>query len=229
MLRGITERYIGGCTMIVTKSDNEFHFVTTGFLCSANGHVMTCAHAIDLQTPLFIARPQADLEFKPTNPKDTPYILNPLTVVQYDPINDVALLKADGITVSIPPNHWENFGDEREIPLGASVGYIGYPFGSKGLLTGKVSSAIISAKALSDQGTRTLQIDSSVNDGNSGGPLIDVSSGKIVGIISGRYSPSGSQATAWIGGTPIGQDSNISFAIGISYGVELMKAEGLYD
>ncbi|WIE52420.1 serine protease [Pseudomonas sp. GM17] len=228
MLRGIAARYIGGCHIIVTKSDKEINFITTGFLCSANGHIMTCAHAIDLQTPLFIARPEVDLEFQPPNSKDKRYIIAPLRVVQYDPINDVALLKADGIDVSIPHNHWEHFGDEREVPLGASVGYIGYPFASKGLLTGKISSAIISAKVLGEKGTRTLQIDSSVNDGNSGGPLIDVSSGKIVGIVSGRYSPSGSQPVAWIGGAPLGQESNISFAIGISYGIELMKADGLY-
>ncbi len=229
MLRGIVERYIGGCFMLVTKIDKGFNFVTSGFLCSANGHVMTCAHSIDLQTPLFIARPDIDLEFQPTDSSGRSYSLAPLTVVQYDPINDVALLKADGIEVTVPQNHLELFGDERQVPIGSSVGYIGYPFGSRGLLTGKVSSAIVSAKVLSNKNTRTLQIDSSVNDGNSGGPLIDVSSGRIIGIISGRYSPAGNQGIAWAAGVPLGQESNVSFAVGISYGLELMKAEGIYE
>lgn len=62
---------------------------------------------------------------------------------------------------------------------------------------------------------------------NSGGPLIDVSTGKIIGVVSGRFSPTGNSASVWIGNHAIGTESTISFATAVSHARELMKAEGL--
>lgn len=36
---------------------------------------------------------------------------------------------------------------------------------------------------------KLIQVDSRVNEGNSGGPLIDIERGKVVGIISMKYIP----------------------------------------
>lgn len=231
MLKELTTRFYNSTIIITKKVPNDFRYVTTAFVCSAKGYILTCAHAIELNAELFAAIPTSDEEFQLETGRI--YNMAPITIAQYDPINDVALLKIDqNVAFQCPPPSVV-LGSEIGIPIGSSVGYIGFPFASRGLQTGKVSSGIISAKALNGANTRTLQIDSQVNDGNSGGPLIDVSTQKIIGIISGRYSPVGSFSGVAIGGVggamPLGQDSNISYATGISYGIELMKAEGIYE
>ena len=93
----------------------------------------------------------------------------------------------------------------------------------------KVSNTIVSAKSLNHNQTRQIVLDSTVNDGNSGGPLFNVETGRIIGIISGRYSPSGTEALGWVSGMPLGQDSNISFATGISYAITLLNEEKSYE
>jgi serine protease Do len=77
---------------------------------------------------------------------------------------------------------------------------IGNPFG----LHETVTQGIVSAKgrrAMPDSGVEFLQTDAAVNQGNSGGPLINLK-GEIIGINSEIFSTS--QEGAWLG---------ISFAI----------------
>jgi serine protease Do len=81
---------------------------------------------------------------------------------------------------------------------------------------------------MSENGTKRLQLDSMVHNGTSGGPLYDVGSEKIVGIISGKQSPTGaSQGGVMIGNYALGQESSVAYATAIEYGIALMKQEGL--
>ncbi len=89
-------------------------------------------------------------------------------------------------------------GDSDEMRVGQMVFAIGNPFG----LQETVTQGIISAKgrrAISDNGVEFLQTDAAVNQGNSGGPLLNLR-GEIIGINSAIYSETG----GWLG---------ISFAI----------------
>ena len=106
---------------------------------------------------------------------------------------------------------------------------MGFPFGHLGLHTLKVSASVISSKVLSASGSRQLQIDALVHDGNSGGPLVQVRTGQVVGVILARFNPVGGTGVSVMvaGIQPVGTDSTISYAAGISYGIALMKSEGL--
>lgn len=228
MYKKIAQLYGNITFMLVTidEQNKQYNFVATAFVCSSNGYFITSAHTIKFNEKLGIMISRDINEFNFSKAEN----LNgfPVTVVGYDAINDVALLKCTvPITISLP-NPSEFIGDERSMMAGANVAYLGYPYGKRELETVKVSATIVSSKILTPSGTRTLQIDSSVNDGNSGGPLVDFETGKVVGIITGRFSPSGSIAVASIGGVPLGQESNISYAVGISYAIDLMKDEGIY-
>jgi S1-C subfamily serine protease len=118
-------------------------------------------------------------------------------------------------------------GRGETIPVGAVVGCLGIPFGARGLHTPKLTSSIVCGKSITEEGTKQLHIDANIHDGNSGGPIIEAASGQIVGIITGRFSPTGTTASIRIGEFGLGQESTISFGIPIEYGHMLMKEEGL--
>jgi len=91
-------------------------------------------------------------------------------------------------------------GDSDAVRVGQMVFAIGNPFG----LQESVTQGIVSAKgrrAMADSGVEYLQTDAAVNQGNSGGPLINLK-GEIIGINSAIFSTS--DDGAWLG---------ISFAI----------------
>lgn len=76
--------------------------------------------------------------------------------------------------------HIFELSDSASLSVGEQVVFMGYPFGSPHLTAhiGYVSSLHQS------NGVEIIQIDGSVNSGNSGGPLIDLKTGKVAGIIT---------------------------------------------
>jgi S1-C subfamily serine protease len=113
-------------------------------------------------------------------------------LVGASPEDDLAVLRID-----VP------FGRPPAVPIGASdnlqVGQkvlaIGNPFGLDHTLTTGIISAldrtIDTEDSHSIQGL--IQTDAAINPGNSGGPLLD-SAGRVVGINTAIYSPSGAYA-----------------------------------
>jgi S1-C subfamily serine protease len=106
-----------------------------------------------------------------------------------DPDTDVAVIKIEARRedlVLIP------MGSSEHLKVGQKVIAIGNPFGlGQTLTTGVISS--IGRTIRSSSGTQVedvIQTDASINPGNSGGPLID-SSGKMIGINSAIFSPTG--------------------------------------
>lgn len=207
------------------EPNNVVTFLGTGFFCDRRGYILTCAHTVNLTDKICFAANRTDESFIPMTLKRTGY--NRVKIVQFDPINDVALLKFE----SYAPLHFDVSTDLLETrsntSIGSSMAYLGYPFGQNGLHTLQVSSTIIGAKIISESNTKQFQLDAMVHEGNSGGPLFDVASGKIVGLISGRFSPVGNEGGMRFGTHIIGSESSISFATSIEYGIELLKSEGI--
>lgn len=223
MFKAIAQHHGGGCIMIVKKETEQVTFIGSGFLCHSQGYILTCAHTINLTDKLAIVAPQPLNEFNQLTLERVNTF--DVTVAQFDANNDVALLKiVNPSPLSVPANI---LGDEKIPQIGSSVCYIGFPFGQIGLHTIKISQSIISSKVKSQNRTNQFQLDAMVHEGNSGGPLIDLSSGQIIGIISGRFSPTGNGANIRIGNHALGTESSISYATSINYGKDLMIAEGL--
>ncbi|WP_084183119.1 trypsin-like peptidase domain-containing protein [Nevskia soli] len=223
MYRQIAQHGSGGCLMIVRHRENDVEFVCSGFLCHNAGYVLTCAHSISLTDKLSAVAAAPLNQFNPVTLQQV-HALD-LSIAQYDPQNDVALLKfVHSPEVTVPE---KLLGQEDGVQVGASVCYMGFPFGHSGLHTLKVSASIISAKVISSSASRQFQIDAMVHEGNSGGPLFELNTGQIIGIILGRFSPTGTGGGISIGNHPLGTESTISYAGSISYGRALLKAEGL--
>ncbi len=105
---------------------------------------------------------------------------------------DLAVLKIDAPTDLLFP---VPVGQSESLMVGQSVYAIGNPFGLDQTLTTGIISAlgreIESVAGIPIKGV--IQSDAAINPGNSGGPLLD-SSGKLIGVNTAIYSPSGASA-----------------------------------
>jgi Do/DeqQ family serine protease len=107
-------------------------------------------------------------------------------VVGADKLSDLALLKVDA--KDLP---YLNFGDSDRVRVGDVVLAIGNPLGIGQTVTAGIISAKGRRTGLSDGSFEDfLQTDAPINEGNSGGPLINVS-GEMIGINSQILSRSG--------------------------------------
>ena len=150
----------------------------SGFVIDPRGYILTNAHVIQgVQTVEVTLGDQSR---------------HPAKVVGSDPRNDIALLKIDPRgkpLVALP------LGDSRALRVGQRVLAIGNPFGFQSTLTTGVVSAL-GRTVQTDERTvidEAIQTDAAINRGNSGGPLLD-SHGRVVGINSAIFSPSGTTA-----------------------------------
>ena len=97
--------------------------------------------------------------------------------------------KAGGRPPALP------LGSSADLRVGQKVFAIGNPFGLDWTLTTGIVSAL--DRSLPGQGEalvqHLIQTDAAINPGNSGGPLLD-SAGRLIGINTAIYSPSGASA-----------------------------------
>ena len=105
---------------------------------------------------------------------------------------DLAVLKINAPARILTPI---KVGDSEGLKVGQSVFAIGNPFGLDQTLTTGIISALgreiksITGVPIND----VIQTDAAINPGNSGGPLLD-SSGRLIGVNTMIYSPSGASA-----------------------------------
>jgi S1-C subfamily serine protease len=113
-------------------------------------------------------------------------------LVGADPDQDLAVLRIDAPAERLQPIR---VGSSSDLQVGQSVYAIGNPFGFDFTLTTGVISGlgreITSVTNRKIQGV--IQTDAAINPGNSGGPLLD-SGGRLIGINTSIYSPSGAYA-----------------------------------
>jgi S1-C subfamily serine protease len=113
-------------------------------------------------------------------------------IVGVDPGKDIAVLKIDADSSFLFPIA---VGTSKGIKVGQQAMAIGNPFGLDHTLTVGVISGT-GREVRSPIGrpiTDVLQTDAAINPGNSGGPLLD-SSGRLIGMNTAIYSPSGASA-----------------------------------
>ena len=143
----------------------------SGFIIDPSGYVVTNNHVVenaDKVTVIF--------------QDDSKHVAK---VVGRDVKTDLALIKID----APQPLPYVQWGDSTAEQVGDWVLAVGNPFG----LGGTVSSGIISARGRdihSGPYDDFLQIDASINRGNSGGPTFSLD-GRVIGINTAIYSPNG--------------------------------------
>ena len=151
----------------------------SGFLWDDQGHVVTNFHVI-----------QGASQATVTLADSREY---PARLVGASPAHDLAVLKIETDLRRATP---VELGTSDNLQVGQHVFAIGNPFGLDWTLTTGVISAL-NRSLPNENGTRIIedliQTDAAINPGNSGGPLLD-SSGRLIGINTAIYSPSGASA-----------------------------------
>ena len=116
----------------------------------------------------------------------------PATIVGTAPDKDLAILHIDAPPQKLLPLP---IGQSANLKVGQKVLAIGNPFGlDQTLTTGVISGLGREIKSVTNRPiSDVIQTDASINPGNSGGPLLD-SAGRLIGINTAIYSPSGANA-----------------------------------
>lgn len=171
-------------TTQVMRQDFFFNVVPeegsgSGFVLDKEGHILTNYHVIEGAERIEVAFGDQ--------------LSAPADIVGYDARNDVAVLKVNLPAAALEP---VVLGESDNLQVGQWAIAIGNPFGQFGrtLTTGVISAL---GRALQGPDGRSIsgviQTDAAINKGNSGGPLLD-SSGRVIGINSAIFSPTGTSA-----------------------------------
>lgn len=151
----------------------------SGFIWDDAGHVVTNLHVIE-------GASQATVKL--ADGRDYQAAL-----VGASPAYDIAVLRI-GVGFKRPPP--VPVGTSSDLKVGQKVFAIGNPFGLDWTLTTGIVSALdrsLPGEAGGPAIDHLIQTDAAINPGNSGGPLLD-SAGRLIGINTAIYSPSGASA-----------------------------------
>ena len=142
----------------------------TGFIISSDGYICTNWHVVQNVDTVTVT--VSDKTFK-------------AEVIGLDKVTDIALLKIQG-QGNFKPVY---FGNSEDVKVGDFVVAIGNPFGLDKTFTSGVVSGT-GRKQLDETGNSHIQTDAAINQGNSGGPLINLD-GEVIGVNRAIYSSAG--------------------------------------
>ncbi len=150
----------------------------SGFVWDENGHIVTNWHVVKDAGAAHV-RLNDSRVYK-------------ASLVGASPEHDLAVLR---INVPLNRPHPVPIGTSADLQVGQKTLAIGNPFGLDYTLTTGIVSALNRSIDTEEGGAidNLIQTDAAINPGNSGGPLID-SAGRLIGINTAIYSPSGAYA-----------------------------------
>jgi len=144
----------------------------------------------------------------------------PFTVVGADPADDIAVVKAQGVSDLTPIS----IGSSKDLRVGQNVVAIGSPLGLQGTVTTGIISSLNRPVSTGDEQTgqqsvmSAIQTDAAINPGNSGGALVDMN-GNLIGVNS---------AIASLGGGPDSGGSQPG-SIGLGFAIPVDQAKRIAD
>lgn len=153
-----------GSVVSITASAQSGKSSGTGIVLSADGYLITNHHVIE-NAQVIAVQTSDDRQFQ-------------ASIIGSDEASDLAVLKVDA--TDLQP---AEFGDSGKLAVGDRVVAIGDPLGAqlRGTMTSGIVSAINRDLEVNDRTMTLIQTDAALNNGNSGGPLIN-QYGQVIGI-----------------------------------------------
>lgn len=185
-------------------------FAVAGNLVATNAHVVAPLRGVPESGVLVVRVPAGSGEGQ----------MRAATLYSNDEIHDLALLRIDG--PPLPPLALAESGTVRE---GAAIAFTGFPIGGvlgfspvthRGIVSAITSIAppSASARSLDEKQIRAIkagafqvfQLDATAYPGNSGGPLFDPETGRVLGVVNMVFIKGVKESA-------LSQPSGISYAI----------------
>ena len=153
-----------GSVVSISASAQSGKSSGTGIVLSADGYLITNHHVIE-NAQVIAVQTSDDRQFQ-------------ASIIGSDEASDLAVLKVDA--TDLQP---AEFGDSGKLAVGDRVVAIGDPLGAqlRGTMTSGIVSAINRDLEVNDRTMTLIQTDAALNNGNSGGPLINCY-GQVIGI-----------------------------------------------
>jgi S1-C subfamily serine protease len=167
------------------QSSGPVQGLGSGFVVSTDGHILTNAHVVENDGK---RASTVSVVFKTADGTESTKV--PATIVGVDETSDVALLKVD--PAKAPTLLALPLADSDAVQVGEPVVAIGNPLGYDFTVTSGIVSAT-DRNLQSPNGSvipNGIQTDAAINEGNSGGPLINAA-GEVIGINEQIASQSG--------------------------------------
>jgi len=168
----------------VRAGDERASGLGSGVVISDQGDILTALHVVD---------DAEEIRLTFADGSETT-----AQVVSTQPENDIAVLRADQLPGLLAP---AVLGNPNAMSVGDEAYAVGNPFGLYGSMSAGVISGFNRSFEAEDGDRRIdglMQIDASVNPGNSGGPLLN-RSGQVVGIVIGILNPTDDEFFVGIG------------------------------
>ncbi|MFN2471205.1 MAG: S1C family serine protease [Gaiellaceae bacterium] len=182
-IREIWERARTGVVQVSTRTTVEtqdpFGFnlepqvqqgLGSGFLIDKEGHIITNYHVVQ-----DVDEGGGDVTVSFSNNENME-----AKIVGRDPSTDLALLKVEAESRALRPLE---LGDSDSVQVGDEVVAIGNPLGYQRTVTAGIVSAV--GRAIQAPNTylidQVIQTDAAINQGNSGGPLLNAA-GRVIGV-----------------------------------------------
>jgi len=169
-------------SVIITKEVAEYDFfgfligseetevgAGSGFIVSSDGMILTNKHVVSDENAQYTVVTYDDKEY-------------PAKVLARDPVQDLAIIKIEGS--GFTPL---KLGSAADIQIGQTVIAIGNALGelqntvSVGVISGLGRTVTASGQGMVETLEDIIQTDAAINQGNSGGPLLNLS-GEVIGI-----------------------------------------------
>ena len=221
MLERVHLRYQGSCVMLMEINKEHGAYLGSAFLVHRDGYMLTASHIIPKGAELGIVPAPTEGPYTSLTMEHVYPI--PVKVVSSDVDRGVALLKLiPELDISVPDHI---MGNPAETPLGTSLMTLGFSFAHYRLHGLIVLQSILSAKIATVNGTNILLFDTRVHSGDIGGPVINGTDERIIGIIIGGFNPADMVRDEQR--EKLTLSTTISQAVSIEYGIELMLQAGI--
>jgi S1-C subfamily serine protease len=204
-------------------------FSGTGFAIADGFHILTNQHVIDIE----LDEKRREYLCILVGTGRSPTVLR-ARVKAVDEAHDVAVLIFEGGD-KLPPM---DLGDSDAVREGQEIAFTGFPIGAvlglypvthRGIVSARTPIAIPqrSPRALDTNMIRllrapfeVLQLDATAYPGNSGSPLYDPGTGKVLGIISSVFVKSTKENV-------LKDPSGITYAVPIGYAKDVLRQNGI--
>jgi S1-C subfamily serine protease len=164
--------------------DTENQSLGSGVVISDQGEILTALHVVESAAVIqvtFADGTQSDAQITSTQPE-----------------NDIAVLQPEVLPEIVVP---AVMGNPKAVSVGDEAYAIGNPFGLYGSLSAGVISGLdrwFQAEDSDQMIGGLIQVDTAVNPGNSGGPLLN-RYGQVIGIVVGVLNPTEEEFFVGIG------------------------------